>query len=414
MVSVGVSQRLGRRPFWIEHRAEFPSIRTDTSGGNSILDCHHGNAHIGLAYTSRIRKRTRRLNAERVLALPNHPLQPGDSADRTRPTYIKLMYKYISKVHIPVDPLYGLGTRSYQKCFIKGENVSGSMEVFSLPLLAHLAMNLISVSQQPVRDLLQNSTYLYRNLVDEVVWWRGRLGEGSDAVVDQTGADLELRGRLQRTAVAITVFGTENIRSRELAIRLGLKVKELENWAQNSTKNHYLTELMIDFFFKGGNEKLGCEFLHKSFREYLFAEYIVESMKQFGRDQGKVWPEQPNHEYWKDFPEKSNLWQLSRHLAESLSAQWMNQEVATHLGALIRWEVDRADSPSNSDSRSTQPLSLERWEYVRDALAVSGTGGARVSICVDAGEKRSHSGRCWTGPVIHPEPAGKDAVGTLY
>jgi hypothetical protein len=33
---------------------------------------------------------------------------------------------------------------------------------------------------------------------------------------------------------------------------------------------------------------------------------------------------------------------------------------------------------------------------------------------VDAGEKRSHSGRCLTGPVIHPEPAGKDAVGTLY
>jgi hypothetical protein len=23
---------------------------------------------------------------------------------------------------------------------------------------------------------------------------------------------------------------------------------------------------------------------------------------------------------------------------------------------------------------------------------------------VNAGEKRSHSGRCWTGPVIHPEP----------
>src|SRR6516225_7070157 len=23
---------------------------------------------------------------------------------------------------------------------------------------------------------------------------------------------------------------------------------------------------------------------------------------------------------------------------------------------------------------------------------------------VDVGEKRSHSGRCWTGPVIHPEP----------
>jgi hypothetical protein len=25
-------------------------------------------------------------------------------------------------------------------------------------------------------------------------------------------------------------------------------------------------------------------------------------------------------------------------------------------------------------------------------------------VIVDAGEKRSHSGRCWTGPVIQPEP----------
>ena len=38
----------------------------------------------------------------------------------------------------------------------------------------------------------------------------------------------------------------------------------------------------------------------------------------------------------------------------------------------------------------------------------------QAGYAVDASEKRSHSGRCWTGPVIHSEPAGKDAVGTLY
>ena len=32
---------------------------------------------------------------------------------------------------------------------------------------------------------------------------------------------------------------------------------------------------------------------------------------------------------------------------------------------------------------------------------------------VNASEERSHSGRCWTEPVIHQSPAGKDAVGTL-
>ena len=86
MVSVGVSQRLGRTPFWIEHRVEFRPIRTDTSEGNPILVLRYGNAHIGLAYTSHIRRRTHRLNADRVLALPNHPLQPGDSAGRKSST----------------------------------------------------------------------------------------------------------------------------------------------------------------------------------------------------------------------------------------------------------------------------------------------------------------------------------------
>ena len=37
-----------------------------------------------------------------------------------------------------------------------------------------------------------------------------------------------------------------------------------------------------------------------------------------------------------------------------------------------------------------------------------------IPSTVNASEKRSHSGRCWTGPVIHQSPAGKDAVGTLY
>ena len=36
----------------------------------------------------------------------------------------------------------------------------------------------------------------------------------------------------------------------------------------------------------------------------------------------------------------------------------------------------------------------------------------RVSLCptdldVDASEKRSHSGRCWTGPVIHQSPLAR-------
>jgi len=263
----------------------------------------------------------------------------------------------------------------YEKCFAQREQISGSMEIFSLPLLAHLAMRLVAVVPTPVYELLKNSTNLYRNLVDEIVWRRGRMGEGASALVDRTGPDLGLRDRLRQTAAAITVFGKENIPSRELAIRLGFKLKDLEKWANDSTKNHYLTELLINFFFKGGNQKLGCEFLHKSFREYLFAEHILEILKVFGRSQLEAWPERRESEYWKDFPEKTGLWKLSRALGDCLSAQWMSLEVANHLRALVEWEIDRADHDFSSKSegsdsrRPTEPLALEKWDLIRDGLA---------------------------------------------
>ena len=47
-------------------------------------------------------------------------------------------------------------------------------------------------------------------------------------------------------------------------------------------EDHPLTRLMISFYFKGGQPEQGCEFAHKSFREYLFAECIVETLKEYG------------------------------------------------------------------------------------------------------------------------------------
>jgi hypothetical protein len=37
-------------------------------------------------------------------------------------------------------------------------------------------------------------------------------------------------------------------------------------------------KLMVSFYFKGGHPDQGVEFAHKSFREYLFAEHIVETL----------------------------------------------------------------------------------------------------------------------------------------
>jgi len=77
-----MSQLLDRGLSWPEYRVEFLPIRTHTSDGIPILACQRGDTQKRLAYTSRIRKPTRKPNAGQILPMPNHPLlRPGDSAD---------------------------------------------------------------------------------------------------------------------------------------------------------------------------------------------------------------------------------------------------------------------------------------------------------------------------------------------
>jgi hypothetical protein len=77
MVSVTVSQRLDRELAWLEYRVEFHPSRTYTSDGNLIPVSQCGKTRKHLAYTFRIRKRTRRLDSELMFPLPNHVLQAG-------------------------------------------------------------------------------------------------------------------------------------------------------------------------------------------------------------------------------------------------------------------------------------------------------------------------------------------------
>jgi hypothetical protein len=69
-----VSQGLDRELFWLAHPAEFLAIRTHTADEIPIVGRRLGNTRKRLAYTSRIRIRTGRLNVGRVHPLPNLPL----------------------------------------------------------------------------------------------------------------------------------------------------------------------------------------------------------------------------------------------------------------------------------------------------------------------------------------------------
>jgi hypothetical protein len=154
---------------------------------------------------------------------------------------------------------------------------------------------------------------------------------------------------------------------------------EKEERETQAAEDHPLTRLMISFYFKGGQPEQGCEFAHKSFREYLFAECVVETLKDFGRNLNEREAERlPARDYWRDFSreEGRSLYDFSRDLAYLLAPQWIAPNVWGHLQHLIEWEIARAATASNSSQDDnqlsglpTQALSFERWKYVRDGLA---------------------------------------------
>ncbi|PPD37225.1 MAG: hypothetical protein CTY18_01875 [Methylomonas sp.] len=128
---------------------------------------------------------------------------------------------------------------------------------------------------------------------------------------------------------------------------------------------------MISFFFKGGHSHLGCEFLHKSFREYLYAEGIISILKNYGSlRQGKN-PLPERQPYWKDFDLEDDRYNLARNLSKALAPLWLSAEVITHLHGLIAWELSRleTDIQETEFGQVTPLLEIDGWKVIRDGLA---------------------------------------------
>jgi hypothetical protein len=266
---------------------------------------------------------------------------------------------------------------------------SNSLEVLGLPLLAYLTIRVMSQmvkssdplekQQSAINRMVENPTLLYRSLTDLTCEKAGKAAfdarHRSDEVERQwREVGGKLRERLRRTAAAMSTLGIEHI-SREEWKRRALQ-NEMEDREGRTAEDHPLTRLMISFYFKGGQPEQGCEFAHKSFREYLFAERIVETLKDYGRRMNEKNAERlPTRDYWRDFSREEDRlrYDFSRDLSYLLAPQWIAPNVWGHLQHLIEWEIARAAKASQADDQlgglPTQALSFERWKYVRDGLA---------------------------------------------
>jgi uncharacterized protein YjbI with pentapeptide repeats len=249
---------------------------------------------------------------------------------------------------------------------------ASSLGVLGLPLLAQLAARLISSWRGQPEQLIENPTTLYRNLVNLTCKKGAKEEDSADTVaeikVQSRIVGRDLRQLLWQTASAMTVYGKDLIPYEELSSRLDMEGDDLDESVSHAAREHTLSALLISFYFKGGFRHTGCEFVHKSFREYLYAEALVEELKGYGDPEHEPLPARAP--YWKEFVKDDPRHDFSRRLAK-LFAQWLSPEVSFHLDHLIEWEVTRSASGAQYEEAGTTtlPLSIEGWRRVRDGLA---------------------------------------------
>jgi Pentapeptide repeats (8 copies) len=258
-----------------------------------------------------------------------------------------------------------------------------ALDVLGLPLLAQVVVRLVVSQNVDPESLTSDPTTLYRRLVDLTCEEGGQVVGNVASLNDaRRFRGMELRRLLWHTASAITVRYSEAISGEELYFRM----QELDGSGTlagmlsqekltSSSSRDFLENILVSYYFKTGNLEAGCEFAHKSFREYLFAEAIVEELKEHALadspGSGK------RSAFWADFEETDRRHRLSRRLGMLLAPRWLSAEVERHVSELIAWEVSRSneanDVPHPQVDRlramPTESISRESWARIRDDLA---------------------------------------------
>lgn len=240
---------------------------------------------------------------------------------------------------------------------VPSSQVSGTTDVIGWPLLAHVAYRLmLACDPSRLTSLIGNRTMLLRCLTEYYcIHSRNSSDDPSGFELRSRLGAYELRSLVQETAIALTVKGTECITQ-----------EELECWLRQSNIDRNVKPASVDadvflinYLFKSGVEYLGCEFIHKSLREFSFAEGVVDNLKRLAnRSNTRARYVERN------FITEARLPILSR--------QWLSREIWSHIEGQITWEICR-ESPKYEDpsvfQRKEKALGIDAWCRIRDTLA---------------------------------------------
>jgi hypothetical protein len=251
---------------------------------------------------------------------------------------------------------------------VPSSEVAGTTDVIGWPLLAHVAYRLMRECEWSRQtSLIADRTMLLRCLTEYYcIHSRNPSDEPSGTEVRSRLEAPKLRSLVQETAIAMTVKGTECISHEELR-------REMASWSSQSIADQDLKLagtidpdiFLINYLFKSGVEYLGCEFIHKSLREFAFAQAVVDHLKRLAV------PSETKLGYDVDVMTVARLAILSR--------QWLSREIWDHIERQIGWEVCRESTEFEDPiafQRGEPPLGIDAWCRIRDRLAQRWTSWA--------------------------------------
>jgi hypothetical protein len=235
--------------------------------------------------------------------------------------------------------------------------------VLGYPLLAHLsfwiyAKRLQTDSNSDASSLLSDTTSLYRQLVDLTCAEAGKASfeQWNTATREKHKASgAYLRDLIRRTAAAAYCSGESGAISREQLLRFLPSDHRLRNTPDGLDPNP-LSQLLVSYYFSSQHPERGCEFVHQSFLEYLYAEAIVEWVKALPTGTFPV----PATKSRVDAPLATDalLW-----LFRCFSMHDLGDQVLKHLLRLMLWEIERARNSEVAQGDPTEPVSLDSWRH---------------------------------------------------
>jgi hypothetical protein len=294
-------------------------------------------------------------------------LRVGSSILTIRPMRVEKLKEYLGHLEaaypeaMDASDVSGHLLRRYREYAERvGPGGSEAAEFLGWPLMAHLAFRLLLHSPPELRDVyLWDRTRMLRCLTDYCCRNSRQASDtmGEDEVQLRLSA-AELRWFIQAIALRMGQLGREYLMREEIVEVLQSEKAQVSTiWLDDGGPN--ADAGVVNFYFKPSSNHLACEFMHKSIREYVMAEAIVERLRKLA--------------VTKEERKRPQVWRGMQHDMEKLFSEFiLGRESREYFLSQLVWELTR-DTEGHLDPMEFRPLqkslTLGGWAEARDTSA---------------------------------------------